>query len=672
MQNAKCKKKSKKFLAAVLSLVIILSSCPICAFALTSDDGIFEYSLTTDEGKALITGYKGTATEVDIPEILETNGNKYEVQSVNMNIFDAVNIEKISIPKSVTLIEDAFHLNRYHSSLKEINVDENNENYSSQNGILFDKEATTLFVFPNASSSMAYSIPNSVETISSYAFYGAKNLVSVIFGNSVTEIGAAAFASCSKLAAISLSSKLDIIGANAFNGCSSLITIAIPQSVSSIGLAAFRNCERLVAITVNSQNEDYASENGVLFSLSETGAKTQLVAYPAAKSDKSYKIPDSVVVVASYSFFGAKNLESIEMGTVLLDIRAYAFSDCSALSSVTLGATVSNIGECAFLNCESLKNIRIGRNVNSIGNHALGYYYIEGTDEYKLYEDFSITTPANTAAYQYAFNNNITLITDGDCAHTYSYVYDIISPTCTEQGYTEYACTYCGEHFNRTYVSPLGHSDGDWIVEKKATYTSKGKRHKVCDRCGEITVTETIPMLKRSIKSCEITLSSKALTETGKAVKPGVTVTYNGKKLKKGTDYKLSYSNNIKPGVATVTVKGIGEHYKSSKEISFKVKPKKITGFKVSKKSATSVTLKWNTKSNISGYKIYMYNSKTKKYELVKTLRGAKKNKVTISKTPSGATLKNGKTYKFKICSYKIVDSKTTVSSDKTKLTYKK
>ena len=666
------KRIAHSLFATLLSFVIVISSLPFSALALVSDDGIFEYSVTPEEAAAVITGYTGSATEIVIPEIIETNGNKYEVQSVNMGIFDEVGIEKITIPKSVKIMEDIFHLNRYHSTLKEIIVDAENENYSSSNGILFDKEGKTLYCYPNAIETLIYSIPSSVETVFTCAFYGNPNLITIAGGNSVTSIGTSAFSMCSALVGISLSSKLETIGSNAFNGCTSLLTMAIPQSVSSIGLAAFRGCEKLTAFSVNSQNKEYAAENGVLFSLSETGEKTQLIAYPAAKSDKSYKIPDSVLVAASYSFFGAKKLESIEMGTVLLDIRSYAFSDCSVLKNVTLGATVSNIGECAFLNCPSLKNMKIGRNVNSIGNHALGYYYIEATDEYKLYEDFSITTPANTAAYQYAYNNNITLVTDGDCAHTYSYVYDIVSPTCTKQGYTEYACTYCGTHFNRTYVEPLGHEESDWIVDKEATYTSKGRRHKICDRCEEITVTETIPMKKRSIKSCKITLSSKSFTETGKAIKPSVTVTYNGKKLKKGTDFKVSYADNVNAGVATVTVTGAGEHFKSSRDVSFKIVPKKVSGFKVAKKSATSLTLKWNAKKNISGYKLYMFNSKTKKYELIKTIRGAKKSKITVSKTPSGATLKNGKTYKFKICAYKIVDSSTTVNGEKALLRYKK
>ena len=669
MQNGKLKINS--LIAVALSVLLILASFPMSALALTSNDGIFEYSLTT-EGDALITGYNSDAVDVSIPETVFTGTNEYTVKSVNMNIFDEVNVEKISIPKTVTVLEDIFHLNRYHTSLKEIIVDADNENYSSQNGILFDKEGTTLYSCPNAKSETIYTVPNTVESIFMCAFYGNENLRTVTLGNSVISLGADAFTNCSKLMLVSLDGKLESIGANAFNGCTSLATMAIPQSVSSIGLAAFRNCSSLIAFTVNSQNTEYAAENGVLFSLSENGNKTELIAYPAAKTDKSYKIPDTVLVAASYSFFGAKNLESIEMGTVLLDIRSYAFSDCPVLKSVTLGAAVSNIGECAFLNCEALKNIKIGRNVNSIGNHALGYYYLPATDEYKLYDGFSITTPANTAAYQYAYNNNITLITDGECAHTYSYVYDIVSPTCTTGGYTEYACTYCGEHFKRTEVQPLGHEESDWIVDKEATYTETGKRHKVCDRCNEITTVEIIPMLKRNISACTVLLSSKSLAETGAPIQPTVSVTYNNETLKNNVDYRLTFSDNILPGRATITVEGIGEHYDGTRKLTFKIKPKKVEAFKVKKKSATSVTLKWKKNSNVSGYKIYMYNTKTKKYTLVKTLRGAKKNKVTISKTPSGAKLKNKKTYKFKICAYKIVDSSTTVSSDKTKLTYKK
>ena len=57
----------------------------------------------------------------------------------------------------------------------------------------------------------------------------------------------------------------------------------------------------------------------------------------------------------------------------------------------------------------------------------------------------------------------------------------------------------------------------------------------------------------------------KDQTYTGKALKPAVTVKYGSKTLKQGTDYTVSYKNNVKPGTATVTVTGKGDYTGSAK-----------------------------------------------------------------------------------------------------------
>ena len=63
----------------------------------------------------------------------------------------------------------------------------------------------------------------------------------------------------------------------------------------------------------------------------------------------------------------------------------------------------------------------------------------------------------------------------------------------------------------------------------------------------------------------------KAQKYTGKAIKPALTVKYKGKKLKRGTDYTLTYQNNKKRGTAKIVVKGKGT-FKGTKTISFKIK----------------------------------------------------------------------------------------------------
>ena len=67
--------------------------------------------------------------------------------------------------------------------------------------------------------------------------------------------------------------------------------------------------------------------------------------------------------------------------------------------------------------------------------------------------------------------------------------------------------------------------------------------------------TKTTPLSKT-----KITLSCTTYTYDGTAKRPAVTVKYGSKKLKKGTDYTVSYSNNVKAGKATVNIKGIGKY----------------------------------------------------------------------------------------------------------------
>ncbi len=76
-----------------------------------------------------------------------------------------------------------------------------------------------------------------------------------------------------------------------------------------------------------------------------------------------------------------------------------------------------------------------------------------------------------------------------------------------------------------------------------------------------------------NMSECKVTIAQKTYTYTGKAIKPKVTVTYAGKTLKKGTDYKVSYSKNKNVGKATIKVKGIGS-YTGTVKSKFKIQEK--------------------------------------------------------------------------------------------------
>lgn len=156
-------------------------------------------------------------------------------------------LTSVAIGDSVTSIGEMAFYNC--GSLTEITVSIANPNYSSLDGVLFDKDQTTLIQCP-AGKSGAYAIPNSVTTISGRAFEDCTSLTSVTISDSVTTIGDYAFSSCSKLTSVTIPDSVTSIGKNAFEYCSKLISIIIPDSVTSIGRAAFYYCWSLKSVTI--------------------------------------------------------------------------------------------------------------------------------------------------------------------------------------------------------------------------------------------------------------------------------------------------------------------------------------------------------------------------------------------------------------------------------------
>ena len=73
------------------------------------------------------------------------------------------------------------------------------------------------------------------------------------------------------------------------------------------------------------------------------------------------------------------------------------------------------------------------------------------------------------------------------------------------------------------------------------------------------------------IKKSNVTLSKTKYTYTGSALKPTVVVKVAGKKLKKGTDYTVTYKNNKNVGTAKVTIKAKGSKYTGSVTKTFKI-----------------------------------------------------------------------------------------------------
>ena len=195
--------------------------------------------------------------------------------------------------------------------------------------------------------------------------------------------------------------------------------------------------------------------------------------------------------------------------------------------------------------------------------------------------------------------------------------------TCTTAGKTDGShCSVCNTVIKaQTVINATGHKSSGWIVDKTASIGVKGSKHRECTVCKKVLETAEIPALSRiSISKASVTLSTSTYAYDGKAKKPGVTVKLNGKTLKNGTDYTVSYSNNTKVGTATVKITGKG-NYTGSVSKTFKIKNnfKKATVSGISNKSYTgknitqSITVKYNGKTLKNGTDYTVSYSSNKK-----------------------------------------------------------
>ena len=197
------------------------------------------------------------------------------------------------------------------------------------------------------------SIPNSVTSIESDAFYGCSGLTSVTIPNSVTSIGISAFSYCSGLTSITIPNSVTRIEGFTFEECSGLTSVTIPNSVTSIGKSAFNRCSGLTSVII--PNSVTSIGNDAFFYCSSLTSVT---------------IPNSVTSIGEYTFQNCSGLTSVTIPNSVTSIESHAFYGCSSLTSVTIPNSVTSIGEDTFADCWGLTSVTIPNSVTSIGNYA--------------------------------------------------------------------------------------------------------------------------------------------------------------------------------------------------------------------------------------------------------------------------------------------------------------
>jgi len=226
------------------------------------------------------------------------------VKTIGNFAFYGCNMTSITIPSSVTSIgREVFS---YCDNLVTIDVDDDNENYTSINGALIRLDGMVLVQYPSGRGG-DYDIPNGVNSIMDFSFEGSRKITSV----------------------------------------------SIPSSVGSIGGSPFYGCTGLKSIIVN-DNEHFQSIDGVLFNK----AGTHLIQYPCGKNT-IYRMPEDVTTIQPYSFGGCSELKDVIISSDVTSIDEFAFHACTSLTSITIPSNVSSIGNCPFAGCLQLSSIKV-------------------------------------------------------------------------------------------------------------------------------------------------------------------------------------------------------------------------------------------------------------------------------------------------------------------------
>lgn len=151
-----------------------------------SDESNGEYSYSVKEdGTIKLESYEGEQENVIIPEYIEG----MRVSELD-GTFMFTNVVTVKIPKTVEVIEPT---STSSFCMQRIEVDSDNPNFCSIDGVLFDKNVKTLCQYPCEYGESIYVIPDGVETIEMYAFEMARELTDVILPDSLKTVKEAAF-----------------------------------------------------------------------------------------------------------------------------------------------------------------------------------------------------------------------------------------------------------------------------------------------------------------------------------------------------------------------------------------------------------------------------------------------------------------------------------------------
>lgn len=381
---------------------------------------------------------------------------------------------------------------------------------------------------------------------------GAVDIPSTIDGKAVTSIGNDAFQYC-EILSITIPNSITNISISAFAYCTNLKSITIPDSVTSIGDFAFYNCENLTSIEFSNGVTSigycaFSYCNG-LTSVTIPDSVTNLVGetFSYCENLTSVSLPNSITCIPYGMFYRCKSLPSIIIPDTITEITDTAFYMCNNLKSITIPASVEEIGATAFQRCDNFESIIVDSNNKNYSSKDGILFNKDQTEIVKYPQGISKTS--------YKIPNSVKSIASSSFNYCDNLTSLIIPSSVKKMDHLAFYHTYLTDIF---YAG----SREDWdnfIKENNAKSTFDANIH--YNSTGDT---------RKLISSCTITLPTTTQYFRGKYIKPVVTVKDETSTLKSGTDYTVSYKNNLSAGTATVTITGKG-NYKGTATKTFNI-----------------------------------------------------------------------------------------------------
>ena len=362
----------------------------------TGGDGTTKtlWTYTTDsEGNATITGYKGSASSLAIPSVIDG----YKVTEIgNVAFKNNKNVVNVTIPNGVTNINwGAFeNCERLKSVIIPDSVVEiggrafldciNLENFK------LPPYLTCLWQdIIKGTKVRSITVPKTLERTVNYGpFAGAEYLTEVNFEYGTTNIVYSLCRGIPNIERIEIPDTVTVISDSAFKDCEKLKEIIIPDSVVEIECRAFENCKSLEnfklppyltclwqdiikgtkvkSVTVPKTLErtvNYGPFAGAEY-LTEVNFEygtTNIVYYlcRGIPNIEKIEIPDTVTLISDSAFKDCEKLKEVIIPDSVVEIKANAFKNCTDLSNIKLPDSIKTLGYGLFNGCKSLKEISI-------------------------------------------------------------------------------------------------------------------------------------------------------------------------------------------------------------------------------------------------------------------------------------------------------------------------